>query len=455
MVGSHRKNSSTIPLPARTLVLDNGAYNLKAGFSQPGTDPATVSQCHTIPNCIARDRDRKIYVGSSLDECKDFSELALRRPVEKGYIVNWECQKEIWEHEFFDKSAPLHCEPRETGLILTEAPNALPQLQANCDQIVFEGFGFQRVYRTVAPSLVAYNDIQNIFKPSVHNVKDPPEAAEIVLIIDSGYSHTTITPVLRGQPLQGAIRRLDVGGKHLTNHLTRLVSARKYDMTMETYLMNQVKEACCYVTQDFKTDIEKMWKGTIGEKRADFTSGAGIAKDYVLPDYHHHKEGFIRDHDPTLAGKSRILGTSDPTAPPEEVLTLRNERFTVPELLFSPMDIGIRQPGIPQLVMQSLAVLPIGLWPALLANIIVVGGNANIEGFVQRLQSEITSLAPDPCHVRVKSALAPGGSAWLGGAMLAKNEELLASYSVTRQEYEEHGSAWTSRRFAACLPGLI
>lgn len=98
---------------------------------------------------MARDREHKVYIGSQLEKCKDFGDIAFRRPVEKGFIVNWEAQKEIWEHEFFDEKAPLHCDPRETGLILTEAPNALPVLQSNCDQVIFEEFQFASYYRTI------------------------------------------------------------------------------------------------------------------------------------------------------------------------------------------------------------------------------------------------------------------------------------------------------------------
>jgi actin-related protein 6 len=96
---------------------------------------------------MARDRERHVYTGSQLEKCKDFGEITFRRPVEKGYIVNWEAQKEIWEHEFFESKSPMKCDPEETGLILTEAPNALPHLQTNCDQIVFEAFGFPSYLR--------------------------------------------------------------------------------------------------------------------------------------------------------------------------------------------------------------------------------------------------------------------------------------------------------------------
>lgn len=88
------------PLPSKTLVLDNGGYTLKAGLITTSSTP-TYDDCTVIPNCIARStRDKRSYVGSELEECKDFGELAFRRPVEKGFIVNWEAQKAVWEHEF-------------------------------------------------------------------------------------------------------------------------------------------------------------------------------------------------------------------------------------------------------------------------------------------------------------------------------------------------------------------
>jgi actin-related protein 6 len=152
MPGHRRIKSSGPPPPPRTLVVDNGAYTIKAGFSSvTSTDTPRV-----IPNCLARDRDRKIYIGSQLEKCTDFGDIAFRRPVEKGYLVNWEAEKEIWENEFFDAKAPQYCDPSETGLLLTEAPNALPALQSNCDQVVFEEFQFSRYYRSIgeqAPKL--------------------------------------------------------------------------------------------------------------------------------------------------------------------------------------------------------------------------------------------------------------------------------------------------------------
>ena len=47
-----------------------------------------------------------------------------------------------------------------------------------------------------------------------------------------------------------------MGGKLLTNHLKELVSFRQWNMMDETYIINDVKESCCFVSPDYKRDIE-------------------------------------------------------------------------------------------------------------------------------------------------------------------------------------------------------
>lgn len=87
-----------------TLVVDNGAFAIKAGFATAQPD---LKDCQVIPNCVARDRERKVWIGAELANCKDFGELAIRRPVEKGYIVNWESERAIWNQSFFSEKAAL------------------------------------------------------------------------------------------------------------------------------------------------------------------------------------------------------------------------------------------------------------------------------------------------------------------------------------------------------------
>lgn len=517
MAGGRKGKPTAPPPPSRTLVVDNGAYTIKAGFA--GDDVPFV-----IPNCIARDRQRRTYIGSELStNCRDFGEASFRRPVEKGYIVNWEAERAIWAHEFGEEAEAgggrLQCDPSETRFVLTEQPNALPHLQANCDQMVFEEFRFASYYRGPAAQFNAYLDLspaqpasEPTSEPAIAGEPKATEAAdaatattttddtdpkvedtaatttttttptpttrstgaaEIRLVIDAGYSFTTVTPVLHGRPVHKAVRRLDVGGKLLTNYLTKLLSVRHYDMRHDTYIVNEMKEKACYVALDFAADLEKTWKGPrvqLGEqgvnaakrRRLDvFRSGSdGIAKEYVLPDYHARSEGIVRDYDAAAVAartkKANDLAAASSTAT-EDVLVLRNERFAVPELLFNPTDIGLQQPGLPDLVAQSVHALPVGLWPALLANVVVVGGCADLPGFVQRLQQEIQTRMPDDLVVRVTRPADPTTCTWRGAARFAslpENQAMLNRVCVTKQEYDEHGAGWVARKFAAGMGGI-
>ncbi|KAF2209623.1 hypothetical protein CERZMDRAFT_46771 [Cercospora zeae-maydis SCOH1-5] len=438
------KSSDSRPvgrLGKTTLVFDHGAHSIKAGFSTLGSEPK-LEDCHPVANCVARSqRDKITYVGAELDDCGDFGELQIRRPVEKGFVVSWEAEKAVWERTIHDSRSQFKCDPHETNLIFTESPNAPGVLQRNADEMVFEEFEFHSLYRTISPALNAYapSPFPDTNTSSAHGVP-----RECLLVVDSGHSHTTITPLYYGRPIQQAIRRLDIGGKTLTAHLRSLLS-RTMDMHREEWISQEIKEDTCYVcpsSQDFSSRLERVWKG--GQKDARDVD-ASIVVDYVLPDYEKLKRGFPRAHDPSKGAKMRRLGIGGQS---EMVLPVGNERFTVPEILFTPSDIGMPQEGIAGTIMQSLESLPKGLWQAFLGNVVVVGGTSLLPGFVERLENELRMKLDDGYELRVAKAEDPLKNAWLGGARMAQDEELMQSLIVTRAEYLENGDVWTRRKFA-------
>ncbi|KAL7267160.1 Actin-related protein 6, partial [Rhizina undulata] len=343
------------PSPNNILVVDNGAYTIKAGFATKTPGPES---CVEIPNCLARTRDKRVLVGAQLENCRDFGSMAFRRPVEKGYLVNWEAEKEIWDRTFLESDSK--CDPKNTTLILTEAPNCPPTLQTNCDQMVFEEYEFGAYYRCVGPTLVPWNDIKLLYTSTSAPATPYQAPAEACLVIDSGFSHTHIAPVINGQLWNSGVRRIDIGGKFLTNYLKELVSLRTWNMMEEPYLINQVKESVCFVSTDFNADLEKC--------HSLKSANNPIVVDYVLPDYNSNKPGYRRAHVPRKGPAAGAIGRDD-----EQVMVLGNEMFTVPELLFSPMDVGLRQAGVAEVVMESLEAVPERYRPVLLANIVVVG----------------------------------------------------------------------------------
>lgn len=151
----HAVSRATADLPHKTFILDNGAYSMKAGFApnESISDSEILEACDVIPNCIVRDRERKTYVAAQCQDVKQWSEATFRRSVENGQLVNWEAQKEIWDRSFFDQrtasSKVFIQNPPDTTLVLTEAPNTMPALQKNADEIIMEEWGFGGYMRVV------------------------------------------------------------------------------------------------------------------------------------------------------------------------------------------------------------------------------------------------------------------------------------------------------------------
>ncbi|OAP58909.1 hypothetical protein AYL99_06206 [Fonsecaea erecta] len=439
-----KSTRNTPGLPSTTFVLDNGGYSIKAGFapSDPVPDTQALSRCHTVPNSIVRSRDRKVYVGSQSEEITQWSEALFRRPVENGQVVSWEAQKEIWDQSFFDertaKKDLLIKSPEETTLIFTEPPNTMPAFQKNADEIIMEEWGLGGYSRVIGPSLNAYNDLHPLFEGASYTKSDNDPMADLpmecVLVIDSGYSHTTITPLFNGRPLHRAVRRLDFGGKHLTNLLKEVISVRHFDLHQDTKIVNDIKED----TQD-----------AMDTEEAASPEDEEIRVDYILPDGIRLLRGFSRPHDPTPAAAHKRKQAALSSEPDAEIsMTLGNERFSIPEIIFSPGDIGSKQPGLPDIVMQSLSVLPPLLQATMLSNVLLVGGNAQIPGFVERVEAELRMRVKSEWMVRVRKMADPITSTWLGGARLASGfPRIVREYGVTREEYLEHGSAWVARRF--------
>ena len=297
--------------------------------------------------------------------------------------------------------------------------------------------------------------------------------------------------MLHGSPWNSAVRRIDIGGKFLTNYLKELVSIRTWNMMEEPYLISQVKEAVCFVSTDFSRDLEKCKR--LRNAQND------IVLEYVLPDYNTGKGGFARkkQQQQQHGGKAAAVAAAVPmitsTAPAslasaastsnaataataataasaskekggpdsDQIMVLANERFTVPELLFNPADVGLKQAGVAECVLQSLEIVPERFRPVLLANVVLVGGNAAIPGFKERFEQELRPLAPAEAVVRVAVPADSIRYSWLGGARMAwamdnaqecggggDDAAAMARRRVSRKEYMENGLLWAQKKMA-------
>jgi actin-related protein 6 len=206
-----------------------------------------------------------------------------------------------------------------------------------------------------------------------------------MLVVDSGFSHTTVTPLINGHPVHPSIRRLDIGGKHLTNYLAELLAIHEISLKEDPWIANELKEQCCFVSNDFKRDVERTWRG--------HEMDPSIVVDCQLPDYVHTSKVIVKPYEP----KDQMFKNKS------NITTLGNERFQVPEILFNPGDIGMSEGGLAHVIMQSITSLPKGLQAIMFENILVVGGNANIPGFMEKLYG--TFRVANTCYLQFAGRL--------------------------------------------------
>ncbi|KAG8928772.1 Actin- protein 6 [Tulasnella sp. 418] len=399
------------------LVLDNGASTIKAGYASSESD-APMS----IPNAIVRSKaDKKMYIGPDMINCHDYFALHYRLPFDRGYLTDWDTEKAIWDLSF-SKSA-LSADPRELSLLVTEPYFNLPAIKDTYDQLIFEEYEFQSYSRGSPASFIPYGVL--------FNENDRHSSPECMLIVDSGFSFTHVVPLLSGKIVWSGVRRIDVGGKFLTNQLKEVISYRHYNMMDQTYIVNDIKEKCCYVSQSFESDLLTCRNNPRNNK---------IVQEYVLPDFSINRLGFVR----TSADKStRALSDEEAKMP---VVYMGNERFSVPELLFNPSDIGLEQAGLPETIAHSISSLPQDLQGMFWANIGLIGGNVMFPGLDIRLRAELRQLAPVDSDVRTFKPRDPIVQAYQSAWAFAKTPHLQGQL-VTRAEYLEFGVNICRRKF--------
>lgn len=257
----------------QVVVLDNGGGLIKAGFGGE-RDPSAI-----VPNCLYRPQSSKKWLHpnplNTTTAEQDLTSAAVRRPLDRGYLINPDLQREIWSHLF---TSILRINPSQSSLLVTEPLFTLPSIQHSLDELVFEDFNFTSLYVAHSPSLVHLYETSR--RPNGLLSK-----AQCSLVVDFGFSFTHASPVFQNFTLNYAAKRIDLGGKALTNYLKELISFRSINVMDETFIIDDVKENICFVSLDVDHHLN------IARKRGKDNV---LRCTYVLPDGVTYTKGFVK-----------------------------------------------------------------------------------------------------------------------------------------------------------------
>ncbi|XP_063893018.1 actin isoform X2 [Helicoverpa armigera] len=234
-----------MPFTKPVVVIDNGSYNIKAGFACDNHPVSIFRTAVGRPKFLKGTYGRtpyEVYVGE--DAVARVDELDLNYPVVKGRITHWDDMERVWHHIYYRE---LKAAPEDRAVLLSCAPATTMKDKIKCCEIFFDTLN--------APELcIKQQSVLAIFG-SGHTTG---------LSVDLGHDITEINPIYEGGAVNYANMLSNIAGEEVSDYIRESFRKRQLDLgkDMES-VISHIRKECSYVTENVsctRQDYTKKYK---------------------------------------------------------------------------------------------------------------------------------------------------------------------------------------------------
>jgi len=159
--------------------------------------------------------------------------------------------------------------------------------------------------------------------------------------------------------------------------------------------------------------------------------------------------GYDLEIEKQLALETTVLVQSY-TLPDGRIIKVGAERFEAPEALFTPRLVDVEQPGVAEMLFNTIQAADIDTRSEFYKHIVLSGGSSMYPGLPSRLEKEVKALYLQKVlkndssklskfKIRIEDPPRRKHMVFLGGAVLAEIMKDKPHFWMTRQEYQEQG----------------
>ncbi|XP_048192146.1 actin-related protein T1-like [Perognathus longimembris pacificus] len=310
-----------------------------------------------------------------------YDSIRLHYPIERGVVKRWDDIERLWYHLY---DTELVVRPSQQPLLMTEPSLNPKDNREKTAEIMFEKFA--------VPAFYLFNNSVGSLYASGYTTG---------LVLDSGDGMTSTVPIYEGYSLPHAVTRLNLAGRDISEHLFQVLLGKgySYPSLFSKLVIDDMKEKLCFVNLE---PDKCSWKKT-----------KGALKEYTLPD--------------------------------GNVVHIGNDICQVPEVLFEPDQLGIHDPGLSQMVCNSIKKCDTDIQANLFAEIVMAGGNTLFPGVDERLMKELVSLASLETTIKITASRERCFSSWIGTSIITCMSTFKTMW-VTAPDYNEFGTSVVQRK---------